>query len=57
MPLSPRSPKAILSNLVSLVARRKDRFTFPDVPAADKPVRLKFVDKLNNECIVVGNHR
>jgi hypothetical protein len=57
LPLSPRSPKAVISNLFSLVVRRKDKFTFPDVPAVDKPVRLKFIDKLTSECIVVGNHR
>lgn len=57
IPLSPRSPKAVISNLFSLVTRRKDRFAFPDIPASEKAVRLKFVDKLTNDCIVVGNHR
>jgi hypothetical protein len=58
MPFSPRSPKAVISNLFSLCVRRKEKFVFPDTPVpVDRPVRLKFVDKVNNDCIVLGNHR
>lgn len=57
IPTSPRSPKVFLSNLFALCSRRKDRFVFPDTPQPERPLRIKFVDKINNECIILGNER